>query len=242
MEKKKELWPGAGLWLDFRRVSDKSVKKIQQRLDQIKDLQSKIFFLKRLLETYKYAVIGIIDDLKKQSEKLHYQYAVIERVPTESAHARARENSGLNEFVRRGEKFETHLAKKLKYLEGMLDIEQEERPANQPAQEIEEDEPDGPGWNAPEIGLALYALLRFAGLPKGFNQTKVSAFVSLLTKGRSRRKMENAIRNADGASCGPEVFEAVAAQFDNIGLSNVAAEVRRKFYKIGTGYRTRTKS
>lgn len=236
MAAKKELWPGAGLRLDFRNIADRDRDKVERRLGEIGELKAQIVFLERLLATYEHALIEIFEDLEKQVAQRRHEWVVKGRT-SESAAAHARVHR--DEFVARGARFETYVREKMKYLSEMLKIESKDHLAGQPAQVIEDE--DGAEWDNSTKALALYALLRFAGLPKGFNQTAVAKFARLMT-GRSQRNMENAIRNADSASFTGEDTEAVAEQFDNMGLPEIAVEVRRKFYKIGTGYRTRTKA
>ena len=52
MAEQRELWPGAGLWLDFRSIADADHERVEQCINQIAGLQAKIIFLKQLLETY----------------------------------------------------------------------------------------------------------------------------------------------------------------------------------------------
>lgn len=240
MTKERELWPGAGMWLDFRNISEKDRDQVEQRLQQIDGLQAKIVFLKQLLETYKYALIAIFDDLEKQQEELRRTYRNEGATP-ETARIKSRRPT--EEFTERGKSFEIYLDEKVKYLSRMRAVAGEMgplNPASKPAKDVE-DEPDLSAWDNSTRALAIYALLRFAGLPKGFKITAVAKLASLIT-GRSQRKMENAIREADSGTFSDEDRDAVAEIFDSMGLREVAAEVRQKFYNLGTGYRTRTKS
>src|SRR5688572_22279556 len=45
----KELWPGAGLWLNLKNIADGDFDKIEARLDEIASTSDKILWLEKFL-------------------------------------------------------------------------------------------------------------------------------------------------------------------------------------------------
>jgi hypothetical protein len=77
----------------------------------------------------------------------------------------------------------------------------ERRIANESAPEIEDEEEGAGEWTNSIKGLALYALLRFADLPKGFNQTAAAKFAAT-TRRSSKSTAGNIRKTTDLANCG----------------------------------------
>src|SRR5262245_56227375 len=223
-----EVFPGFSL--DFMEINGAVFEqKVLPCLAEISDLKEQIYFLERLLIQHEREVGNNAQGYEERRRRSQLARAFDDEMYDQI------DNRG--KYLIRAKEFEDRCKRHLLSANKLLELETR----TDESEKEDEDTPDLSNWDNSTRGLALYALLRFAKLPKGFNQTKVAKFARLMT-GRSQKKMEIAIRNADGASFTPEDMEAVANQFGHIGLWELAAEVRQKFYKIGTGYRTRSKS
>jgi hypothetical protein len=225
----KELWPGAGLWLDFRNIADEDRGKVEQRLSEISELKAQIIFLEKLKATYIHALDEISDDFTKQEETLRRQYIQQGSSP-ESARSRAR--FPRRDFVERGKRFELWLKEKLKYLNEMRVIESKAQPAGQTAQEIEElaapiSKSRSDQLGAVYIALAVHALLEAAGLPEGVSIAAIAKFISRLTGIHEKTIAKQLTKVMVEKSLSAEQYELVANLFDELGFDRLAKDIRK---------------
>jgi hypothetical protein len=106
------------------------------------------------------------------------------------------------------------------------------------SENVEATVPSGPAWSNEAAAIALYALLRMAGYGedhKDHNKTEVGNFAHLLAE-RSPNTMKRIYLSAATRAVSLEAVELVAAQFEKMGLLELAAETRN-FYKTGRGFR-----
>jgi hypothetical protein len=71
VKEKKELWPGAGIYLEFIDISDEDFEKVEQRLSELDGLGQKIIFMNQLLATYGYGLEGVMQEFGKRRRALY---------------------------------------------------------------------------------------------------------------------------------------------------------------------------
>jgi hypothetical protein len=232
MAENKELWRGAGLWLDFRNISDEDRDKVERRLSEIGELKAQIVFLKRLLETYKYALIAIFEDLKKVKDKRHHEWAVIKGRSTESAAAHAREPVG--EFTRRGKRFELYVIEKIKHLSAMLKIESEAAP---PAASSAGDKTIASrelgkvkALTAAQRVWVFHFLLQAAGMKEDeLQKTEIARFIVAAT-GSEPGKVYDHVRAPDRKSEKEmqKDLSAIKSWFQKLGMTDIVKKIEQE--------------
>jgi hypothetical protein len=133
------------------------------------------------------------------------------------------------EFIARRNEFFRRLRARLEKLYALQKIEEAEA-ARQRAVE-NEDKIDEPRWNNDAAAVALHMLLRAAGLTENHNGTAVAHFASLVTR-RSQQNMKEQFLDAIGGTFSDKTANAVAEQFEAMGLSGLADDTRKKFTKL----------
>jgi hypothetical protein len=218
----KELWPGAGLWLDWRKITgDDFDKKVEPHLAKVGDTAAQIIFLKTLWTHFNHGSEQVRNQIKNRRT---YPPSIFS-----DDHAIANYGADCREFAK---KFQSKFAQ-LKELE-RIESEDKRRVATLQKKENvadAKDEPAGPGWNNDVAAIALYALLRMAGLPEDrdrYSKVEVARFARLLTN-RSQRNMQNSLFDAATKAATRQAVEEVVGQFEKMGLLEIAAWTR-KFY------------
>jgi len=133
------------------------------------------------------------------------------------------------EFIARRNEFFRRLRARLEKLYALQKIEEAEA-ARQRAVEGE-DKFDGPRWDNDAAAVALHMLLRAAGLTENHNRTTVAHFASLLTR-RPQQNMKEQFLEATSGTFSDKTANAVAEQFEALGLSGLADDTRKKFTKL----------
>ena len=133
------------------------------------------------------------------------------------------------EFIARRNEFFRRLRARLEKLYALQKIEEAEA-ARQRALESE-DKFDGPRWNNDAAAVALHMLLRAAGLTENHDRTAVAHFASLVTM-RSQQNMKEQFLEAKCGTFNDKTANAVAEQFEAMGLSGLADDTRKKFTKL----------
>lgn len=226
----KELWPGAGLWLDVANIMAADFAAVERRLEEIGDTLAQISFLKRLeieftdLERRHHANLRRTENVKEETEEVKNPVIPV-----------------IMDFMRRSVGFQTELFIKLDKLNDIREIEREEErersemPALAPSpadSEAIDDDPAEGQWTNEQKAVALYALLRAAGLPDKHNKTAVASFAHVLT-GRSAKRMSVAHLGAVDGGFNDQTAQVVADELEKMGLAKVAADVRNRFGKSG---------
>src|SRR5262245_19278374 len=119
MEEEKELWPGAGLYLDFRKYEDEDFDKVEQRLKELNKTSRQIDFLELLWGHYIYALGEIKEELSELSKN---------RYASDGTHLTAEQTKRRTDlaaqgFTERGNRFEAKLKRRLNLLKSTYKIE-----------------------------------------------------------------------------------------------------------------------
>ncbi|MGH9935862.1 MAG: hypothetical protein ACREAM_06420 [Blastocatellia bacterium] len=252
MEKKdeaKEFWPGAGLWLDLDNAEyadpQAVMTKVGRRLEELASTSERLLWLERFKIEFKDLRLRAVARRRKEraAQGLSNDPAYIE----EANHLHRQANIVI---------FNIDIL--IRKLEGILEIEKKQeldrRYQAESAKKEDEDrlrlaalarqageaggdpvpgedaggDPDPGKWDNLPAAVALCALLRAAGLPDGISDRAVGRFAKLLT-GRSSGKMAAAHHNAVYGSFDDKHAEAVADALTDLGLTKLAADVRKKF-------------
>jgi hypothetical protein len=108
----KELWPGAGLWLDVPNITADDFAKVERRLKEIGDTLAQISFLKKLEIEFR--------DLEERHR------ASLRRAENVKEEAEEMKNPVIMDFMRRSIGFKTDVFVKLEKLIAIRKIEREE--------------------------------------------------------------------------------------------------------------------
>jgi hypothetical protein len=223
----KPLWPGAGLSLDFGKITGQDFDdKVEPHLASIGDASSQIKFLSMLLAHLTHDSEQVRQEIRSRD----YGMSIFGG------------DQALAEYGGRCRAFAERIQRKLALLKELARIEDEEQRRAAALQKKEkapevEDEPAGLEWNNETKAIALYVLFRMAGAPedhKRHNKTETAKFAHLLT-GRSPNKMADFYFSAATGAVSNAAVEVVAGQFEKMGLLELAMETR-KFYKTGRGF------
>lgn len=174
----KELWPGAGLWLNLKNIADGDFDKIEARLDEIASTSDKILWLEKFLILFNEATDIYIN------ERFGHMDILVLATPFRNEIQRA---------IAERETFQNRVRSKLETLKSWLKTEsKEEHRAKQSKEEIEADQALGK-WTNEQAAIAIYALLRAAGLPEKHNKTAVAQLAHLLTGGLEGQNEESRV-------------------------------------------------
>jgi len=206
-----ELWPGAGMWLDFACIELQAIGLMGAVAAHLEPMttHARVTWLERFLIEYP-------------------------EIVSAAALSRADELIGMDEtriYIRANliRSFEDSIRRRLEKEQSLSDLHASSEPV--PPADVEDDPAQGK-WTNEQAAVALYALLRAAGLPERHNKTAVARFAHLLT-GRSQKRMGGAHLGATDASFNDQTAQAVADEFEQMGLAKVAADVRNRFGNAG---------
>jgi len=222
MAESKELWPVAGVGLNVPNITEADLTAVDRRLDELADTLARITFLKKLQ-------IEFLD-----AARIHHSVLFLARKEGKTEIDPKTESDQERVFRKRRDWLldqVTHRLTRLKYIREIEREEEDERARRATkamgADEGVEADPVSGQWLNEQIAIALYALLRAAGLPDKHNKTAVARFAHLLT-GRSQIKMKKAGYEATGMTFSDDGAKAVIEEFERMGLAKLAAAVRDK--------------
>jgi hypothetical protein len=220
----KELWPGAGLWLDVEKISAADFfGKVERRLTEIGDTLAQIVFLKRLKIE--------IDN------RAGFHFLVLRRLEQSEDTTVRVESGAASEFIKSSGAFDVLVEYRLGKLEAIRELEIEER--NGRLLDLESKQPEDPAiapasqarraqLDAVYVALAVYALMEAAGLPEDVKAAKIAKFISRLA-GIHEKTIEPHLTKILGrGNLSGDQYEFVAEMFEELGLDRLAKDVRSK--------------
>lgn len=136
----KELWPGAGLWLNLQEIKDGDFDKIEARIDEIASTSDKILWLERFLILFNEATDRALDE--------GYGHLDVRALMTPIG-------DSIQRFINARTTFKYRVWSRLETLKSLHEVEVREEETKRDEQE--DDQTSGK-WTNEHAAVALYAL------------------------------------------------------------------------------------